>query len=165
MSVLQEGRLRIDVPNAVSFCKFDGPTHGLSHCMKAVDFIVELADRYLFIEIKDPDNPASNPSDKTEFSNKLQSGKLDEDLKYKYRDSFLYRWASQQIEKPIHYYVLVSLSALGAPELLARTEQLKRKLPLNGPSSGVWKRTMVAQCAVFNIDAWNRLLAYPITVI
>lgn len=35
--MLTEGDLQIDFPDAVYGRKFDGPDHGLSHCMKAVD--------------------------------------------------------------------------------------------------------------------------------
>lgn len=46
MTVLIEGNLQITIPGAVQARKFDdGASHGLTHCMKAVDFIVELADR------------------------------------------------------------------------------------------------------------------------
>ena len=52
-----EGELQITVTDAVSARKFDGDSHRLSHCMKAVDFIVELPDCYLFIEFKDLRTP------------------------------------------------------------------------------------------------------------
>ena len=87
-------------------------SHGLSHCMKAVDFVVELVDRYLFIEIKDPQAPQV-PNQRLEtFVHEFQSGQIDEDFKYKYRDSFLYEWASGRANKPIHYLVLVGLDRL-----------------------------------------------------
>ena len=132
--------------------------------MKAVDFVVELSDRVLFIEIKDPQNPHAKPADTTSFINRFQSGQLDEDLKYKYRDSFLYEWASGRTNKPIHYYVIVAISSLDTPAMLARTDALKRKLPLNGPSSGHWKSRIVADCMVVNIWLWNRYLPnFPAT--
>ena len=44
---LTEGDLQITFNNAIVCRKFDDHlAHGLSHCMKAVDFIVELHDRY-----------------------------------------------------------------------------------------------------------------------
>ena len=43
MTVLTEGNLQIAVNNAVNARKFDDQTHGMSHCMKAVDFVFELA--------------------------------------------------------------------------------------------------------------------------
>ena len=60
MTVLAEGNLQITINNAANARKFDGPGHGLSHCMKAVDFVVEFPDHYLFIEIKDPQDPQAS---------------------------------------------------------------------------------------------------------
>ena len=59
MTVLTESDLQITInDNVVNARRFDDrPNHGLSHCMSAVDFIVELAESYLFIEIKDPQAP------------------------------------------------------------------------------------------------------------
>lgn len=46
MTVLAEDDLQITLPSGVVGRKFDDETsHGLSHCMKAVDFIVEMDDR------------------------------------------------------------------------------------------------------------------------
>ena len=52
MKVLQEGNLRFTFDGEVRAWKFDDAAHGLSHCMKAVDFIVEFHDRYLFLDIE-----------------------------------------------------------------------------------------------------------------
>ena len=58
---------------------------------------------------------------------------MDEDLKYKYRDSFLYEWASGNTGRPIHYLVIVAIEGLSDAELLTRTDALNRKLPSQGP--------------------------------
>ena len=156
MTTLREGNLQITFPRGAEARKFDDPeSHGLS-CMKAVDFIVEEADRVLFIEIKDPDDPNAEEARREEFVQKFLSGRLDKVLKYKYRDTFLYQWASGGINKPIYYWVIVALHRLTEVELSARTDDLKRKLPLKGPSSGRWKRSIAAGCMVFNIATWNR---------
>jgi len=163
MTVLTEGDLQLTIPSAIQASKFDDNNHGLSHCMKAVDFIVELKDRYLFIEFKDPQNPRSKTKNRTKFVNNFLSGNIDEDFKYKYRDSFLYEWASGNARKPVHYFILVALDTLTEANLITRTDALKRKLPYNGPASGIWKRRIVASCAVFNIATWNKYLpAYPV---
>ncbi len=126
---------------------------------KAVDFIVELPDRFLFIEIKDPQHPSAKSRDRQRFVQDFQSGGLDEELKYKYRDSFLYQWACGSVkEKPIYYFVVVALDSLTEADLLTRTEALKRQLPLQGPSSGVWRQRIVEDCAVFNLRTWNSKL-------
>lgn len=108
MTVLQEGNLQVTIEGEVHAWKFDGDSHGLSHCMKAVDFIVELDDRYLFLEFKDPQHPMASQENREEFISLFQSGKLDEDLKYKYRDSFLYQWAVGKTDKAVYYLVLVA---------------------------------------------------------
>jgi hypothetical protein len=156
MSILKEGNIEINIPNTVSSKKFDDAQHGLSHCMKAVDFIVELTDVYLFIEIKDPVYHLSNEDQKKFNARSFLSDELDENLKYKYRDSFLYEWASKKTVKPIYYLVLIAINTLTEAELITRTEELKRKLPVNGPRSGTWKRNIVNGCSVFNIKTWNK---------
>ncbi len=154
--------LQITFNNVENARKFDDDSHRLS-CMKAVDFVVELPECYLYIEFKDPQNPRTKDSDLKKFVERFQSGKLEENLKYKYRDSFLYEWASGKADKPIHYYVLVALDSLDSGALLIRTDALKRKLPLLGPNSTPWIRPIVEDCKVFNIDKWNnRFSDYPI---
>ena len=156
MTVVEEGDLRIAISNAEDVRKFDDSSHGLSYCMKAVDLVVELSDRYLFVEFKDPQHPHSNPRTSQQFIQSFQTGQLDEDLKYKYRDSFLYEWAAGRANKPIYYLVLVALDSLTEVELSIRTDDLKRKLPINGAPS--WVRGVVAGCSVFNISSWNKNL-------
>ncbi|UUX91137.1 hypothetical protein [Methanoplanus endosymbiosus] len=49
--ILQEGNLQFDFNGVIDAFKFDekdrskGTFHGLSHCMKAVDFIVETENK------------------------------------------------------------------------------------------------------------------------
>ena len=151
--VFRERDLEFTINNAEAARKFDSPDHGLTHCMKAVDFIVELSDSLLFIEIKDPQHPQATAEARQDFVNSFESGSLDEELKYKYRDSFLYEWASGRVCKPILYLVLIALDTLTSAELDRRTNDLKRKVPVNGTTS--WTRPIVEDCAVLNIASWN----------
>lgn len=159
MTVLTEGDLQITLPAHAQGRKFDDPaSHRLSHCMKAVDFIVELDDRVLFIEFKNPEHFAAQPKDRQKFLQKFLSGALDADLITKYRDSFLYEWASGQATKPIYYLVLIGASTLSDADLLARNDALKRQIPTTGPDDKPWKNSFVAGCAVMNIETWNQKL-------
>lgn len=164
MTTLVEADLEITLPAGTHGRKLDDPaTHGLSHCMKAVDFIVELADKIYFVELKDPDNPGARPEARAEFAQKLKSGTLDSELQRKYRDTFLYEWASNRADKPVYYVVLLAMAALDDTALLARTDALKKQLPLSGPAGKAWARPFVAGCAVMNMDAWNKALhAMPV---
>ena len=153
-TTFEEGNLLITISNAENAWRFDVPEHGLSHCMKAVDFIVEQVDRFVFIEFKDPYQPGSTERAQQRFMSRFESGRLDDDLTYKYRDSYLYEWASGRANKPIHYAVLVAADNLTDDFFLTRTEDLKRKLPVDIPRS--WSRSFVQACSVFNLTLWNR---------
>ena len=99
MTVLEEDGLQITVAGAVNARRFDGAGHGLSHCMKAVDFVVELADRYSIHRAQGSTESEVQVGDRQRFIQGFHSGQLDEDLKYKYRDSFLYEWGIGKSEQ------------------------------------------------------------------
>ena len=73
MIVFIERGLEITFNNVVNVRKFDD--HGLT-CMKAVDFLVELPDRYLFIEFKDPEDADTFPGG-TDPIQSFRRGELD----------------------------------------------------------------------------------------
>ena len=163
MSTFTEDDLQITFTNVVSARKFDRPGHGLSHCMKAVDFIVELPDRYLYIEFKDPQNPAGSDPEGGSYLQQFKKGQIDKKLQSKYRDSFLYEWAEGRADKPVYYLVLVALDTLTSLHLLQRQKALQQKLPLRGPRGRSWPRPFVHGCAVFNLESWNSWYPqYPI---
>ena len=83
----KEGDLQLTVNNVQNARRFDDYVHGVPP-MKAVDFIIDLPDRYLYIEFKDPQHPNSRDENRREFIQDFHSGRLDEELKYKYRGSF-----------------------------------------------------------------------------
>ena len=162
MTVLVEGDLQITIDDALQARRFDGPEHGLSHCMKAVDFVVELSDRIIYIEFKDPDHPQAQYESRQEFLNEFTGRVLMEELKQKFRDSFLYEWATGHADKPVHFAVLVGMSDLTEDILISKTEELTKELPVSGARS--WVRQIAHSCAVFNIDSWNlHLPEFPVT--
>lgn len=151
-----EGALTIEIPAGCSVVKFDGPSHGLSHCMKAVDFVVETPGRILFIELKDPED---GPQDRrAEFIERLTSGQIDNDLRQKFRDTWLYLYADGKLNKPVNYLVLIGLSTLSSETLARRTRNLMKQLPVEGPR-GPWTNKIVEGCAVHNIASWNATFA------
>lgn len=153
---LCEGDLRFEFPNNCSVVKFDDPSsHGLSHCMKAVDFIVELPEVYVFIEVKDPAHPNAHPEKQEKFKTDLTRTKIREVLQVKFRDSFLYRWSTNQLDKPVIFLALITLEeAL----LVPFQDELKRYLPYFEPGNEprAWKQPLVQSCLVLNLDSWNR---------
>ena len=156
MTSLQEKQLKISFPQETVGRKFDDQSHGLSHCMKAVDFILKKNNRIYFIEIKDPDNTNTSEETRKDFKAKLKTSELCKEFVQKFRDSFLYEWASDQISnEDIFYLVILAMRSLTKADLITLNDELKRKLPLKGPPSGAWKKSLVAGCGVFNLQSWN----------
>ncbi len=155
---LTEGELEFNFTNAIDGFKFDEKDklsahyHGLSHCMKGVDFIIELSDKYVFIEVKDPSQSGSTDERRDKFKNKVTSGILLSEIVQKYRDTFLYRWAENKVDKPIHYICLITLES---PLVLHLMKQLKQQLP-EGKAGPRWKQGIVSSCIVVNIENWNQ---------
>lgn len=147
-----------DALNAFVFDERDKikPTyHGLP--MKAVDILVELTDAYLFIEIKHYDDSdvfnTLHVADEEEHKRRRDGFKwLKGYLKYKYRDTFLYRYAEEIVDKPIHYICLLNFeNALNN----VIKKALSTELPI-GKASKRWKREIAASCQVMNLEKWNK---------
>lgn len=155
--VHDEGDLRITAVDSSMLRKFDDPqTHQALGPMKAVDFIIDGPQGLIFLEMKDPDNPSASPANRREFREELLAEKHDQELKYKFRDSFLYEWASERSTEQITFVVLIELSSLTPAELLARTDQLRTKLLVRAAAPEGWSRYFLEDCIVLNIAEWNR---------
>jgi len=155
---ISEGNLSFTFNGALNGYKFDEQDqtsthyHGLSHCMKGVDLVIEQEDVWLFIEVKDPSHPDSTPEQIAAFAKKARSTELVSDLVHKYRDTFLYHWAEQKVEKPIHYLCLITLESALVLQLM---NQLKRQLPEGRANNQRWQRAIADRCIVANLETWN----------
>ena len=149
-----EGDLRFDFGTTTAI-KFDEQSNfKLSHCMKAVDFILETGSEYYFIEVKDPDDPISSEENRESFREKLKSGELKKSLITKFRDTFIYRWAEDSLNKPVRYIVLLCMNALDERLLNNLSDGLRRDLPLNKAAN--WKQEIAHSCVILSLDRWNR---------
>ena len=151
--VFPERDLQISITGAMDARKFDDqPTHRVGY-MKAVDFVIEYPDRYIFIEFKDPQHPDSDQTGHEDLVTYFQSERVDDDLVYKFRDSFLYEWAAGRADRDVYYLVLLAIESLTSADLDKKKKDLDRKLPTGVPSR--WTRSIVKGCGVFNISSWN----------
>lgn len=163
MIVVADG-YRFNFKDAINVFKFDDTDpasqtfHGAP--MKAVDIIAELSDVYLFIEVKE--YPASYDPDAItgeKACSEIDCQKrpkhsewLKNTLKYKFRDSFLYRYAENKTEKPVYYLCLLNFdNALNS----VMQKNLRNELPV-GKASARWVKTLAQSCQVLNLEAWNR---------
>lgn len=137
-----------------SIDKNDPNYHGAP--MKAVDVIAEFENDYVFIEIKNFHDIAqydeSTAISSAEGREKRTAfNDLKAILKYKYRDSFLYRFAESKVDKPIHYICILNLS----PSLLyGLTKVLSKELPV-GFASNRWVNPLATSCVVVNESMFN----------
>lgn len=151
MTVLAENDLEFDFSAAMEAIIFDDDALHNPSTIKRVDFIAEFNDRFIFLEVKDPDMPgAANPD---AFKTKLLTGNLIPDLAGKYRDSYWFRSHSGKVTKPIHYVVLISMASLDPALLLTKQDELKRSLPI---THNDWSVPCAAGCAVLNLDQYKK---------
>ena len=151
MTVLTENDLEFDFGSALEAIVFDDDALHNPSTIKRVDFIAEFNDRFVFLEIKDPDHPgAANPE---AFKTKLLTGNLIPDLAGKYRDSFWFRTLSGKATKPIHYVVLLSMASLDPALLLTKQDQLKRSLPITHTD---WSAPCAAGCVILNLEQYKK---------
>ena len=166
MLPLEECDLRIEFTNALDGFIFDQMKsalpnfHGIA-VMHRVDFIVELVEAWLFVEVKDPSHPKAQAKGLASFHAELNDGTLSSTFASKFMDSFVYRWAERKIDKPIHYLSLVTLEA---PLLLNLADEIAKKLPPQGKPVARWQRSFLESCQVFNIETWNdNFPKWPVT--
>jgi hypothetical protein len=124
--------------------------------MKGVDIVVEFEYAYVYVEVKDYDDPsiydvmcATNDDEKK--SRQAAFKWLKDYLKYKFRDSYLYRHAEQKVDKPIHYICLLTFDNAMNSRI---QKALKQELPV-GRVSPRWVLSLAASCHVVNVDKWN----------
>ena len=154
-TTLRERELQVSLPKSAQGRKFDDNTHGLlGRSMKAVDWIIDLPDQVYFVEVKDLDaRGAAGRKERLEYLEDLEAGRKDRDFVAKFRDSFIYQWACERVDKPIFYLVVIACHDLDDAMLQHRTDELRRKLPSGCPS--VWKQAIAEDVLVFNERTWN----------
>ena len=156
---LRERDLEIDFTDAIDAIVFDQMKankpnyHGIGE-MHRVDFVVELAEAILFVEVKDPSNPKAQAEGLQKFYEDLSGGVLGDTFAAKFIDTFLYCWAEDLLHKPVHYISLVTFEDSGLlPNL---SDEIAKKLPPMGKSIPRWKRQLAENCQVFKIELWNQ---------
>lgn len=160
-----EGDLYFDFSKADYAINFDrsGFGHGLSHLFKSVDFVIEDKNHLMFIEIKDPENshiPEKNKAKALkQFSTKLQSGKLYEDLLLKLKDSLIFQSLDKGISsKKFIYIIFIGMQQLDTAMLANLKDSFIRHHPI---LSYHWGKPF--EVIFLNFEHWNRLLInYPV---
>ena len=125
--------------------------------MKGVDIIAELPEYYVYVELKACVNPSiydvrGAATKKEKKSRQDNFNRLKNNLKYKFRDSYLYRHAENKVDKPIHYICLLTFENALSSRMQT---SLKRDLPVGKPFPR-WERALAESCQVVNLERWRK---------
>ena len=143
--------LLFEFQQPVSYEEFDTKELRDDTTIQPVDFIVEFEEYFLFIEVKDPDNPgAENPE---AIRRKLHDGKLVTKLAGKFRDTRYFFQCQDRTDKKIYYIVLLSMKELSVQSLMTRTDEIKKALPFDHKTHN---RKLIDQCIVLNLDQFKK---------
>ncbi|MEI8355487.1 MAG: hypothetical protein WCG31_05275 [Deltaproteobacteria bacterium] len=133
--------------------------------MKGVDIVAEFEEAYVYVEMKDYDDQSGFDvlgaiTDEDKETRQKHFKWLKNYLKYKFRDSYLYRHAEHKVEKPIHYICLITFdNALNS----RMQKALKQELPV-GKASRRWVQNLAKSCQVVNVEKWNENFPkWPVT--
>lgn len=160
---LAEEQFEFDFPEAISLYKFDekdrlSPTfHGAP--MQAVDVMAEFPKFQLWIEIKEfqfseIEAMKKEGDQQKKGQNVHNKAHLTKNLKHKFRDTFLYRFCENKIDKEIVYVCLTNFD--DALNCYFKRE-LQKHIPSEKPSKR-WSKRLLNKTLLFvvNQDAWNR---------
>lgn len=161
-----EGRLIFTFP-CLTFEKADEPqTNGLG----GVDFVVELEDMFLFIEVKDIQNPKTPQSEIDRWKTKLNHSKDNPfliEVGGKFKDTIIRRWGREMtFDKPIYYIVLLEFDELDSRLKTKLTSDLAGQLPTSvNRIDGFVRNIKIRGREVLNISDWREKYSiFPIEV-
>ena len=157
---ISEGNLILSFEGALSVERFDGASHGMSHVMKAVDFVVTFPSETWLVEVKDFNNPDIPPEHKaaraTADYEKVRTEALYRDeLAPKLRDTLIYlALANCAPANVIKYIVLIETPNFDSRMFQTGQDRLRTLCYLPGPRPHGWASSF--DIVVANFDQWNK---------
>lgn len=162
MNVTVDG-YEFNFPNAIEAYKFDETDnmsphhHGVAH-FKAVDVMVELPDKYLFIEIKTYEDFRKLEEKPDRYDGYSPSVELRRNLVGKYRDTFIYRYCEDKLDKEIFYICLLNFDAALRDRF---AKELRKHIPAGKGNARRWRKKFLPKENLIVVDenSWNRNLS------
>ena len=160
---LTEEKFEFDFPEARELYKFDerdslSPNfHGVP--MQAVDVMAEFPNFQLWIEIKEfqPSEieAMKKEGDQQKKGNNVHNkAHLTRNLKHKFRDTFLFRYCENKLDRKVVYVCLTNFDdALNG----FYRKELQRQIPTD-KASRRWSKLLLDKSLLFvvNMDSWHR---------
>lgn len=147
---LKEGQLEFDFDD-VAAERMDTQTrmHNLKG-MKLCDFLIELPDGLLLVEVKNSQQVSEDPREQERtLNNTVHTSRIENDLVPKARDTYTYLHLMDRIgSKSLDYVVFLGLNLVPRDHqtLLTAKEKLMRRL--RQEDTHAWKRQYICECAV-----------------
>lgn len=150
----------------------DNEYNGVRNRMKSVDVIAEFPNEYLFIELKNYQTGSIEFRCPLWDVKKLKKSicplstdderripatikRIAHDLRSKYFDTFIYLFAEDKLNKPVNYICVVE--GCDSALTLRLNEILLQQIPKGIPEKTKWKRPIIKNIAVVNVDGWNKI--------
>ena len=151
--------------------KIDKEALTYSHCMKNVDFIIDLdsINILIFLEIKNYKklfNDLKTEQEKEDFFSKFNYSKPNDKESYSYefiqkaRDTFIREYSSNKINnKKIHYYIIINVPDNSESRLITMEKELENNLPLlEKIDDKLYIKPFIHTCNIFYSNTWNECL-------
>ncbi len=156
---LSEGEIQIEFQGVLNAEKFDDSRHGMSHCLKAVDFLCDWPKDLWLVELKDPEESAIPLKHQANSVAQFTKGRSTEQyfrsvLAQKLKDTILYLHLDCRLpDKPMKYVVLAGLSSMDSAMMLNALDRLRKAC--GDPKQGIpWRRGYAV--AFLNMEEWNK---------
>lgn len=126
-----------------------------------VDFVVETENKFLFIEVKDLENPGVPTTERVKWRQRLLYDKDNPfliELGLKFKDTILRRWGRElSFDKPIHYIVLLEFNALDSRQKEKLTADLSGQLPMTiTQKHGFTRNIRIKHREILSIADWQK---------
>lgn len=156
--------LDIIFPDKLSVKKPDAPFISLPKNLKWVDYVVEEADRYLLIEIKDPSYSGVPRKEHKRMKEKISQNQLaDDEIVPKARGTYTFYTLMEWDSKPIDMVFLFGNRRIqiDAPLLLSLSDRIEKRLAKE--ASIPWKRQYIRNFALMTEADWQKKFPqYPL---
>jgi len=154
-TVFDERTLRLDFSGCLKAERFDQPGREGPQGMKAVDFVVEEAERLLLVEVKDPSDPHSPRSEREKFPEEMKTkGMINHELVPKARDTYCYLHLMKHDSKPCVYVVCIGAESLSLDPALLMNFKGRLLARLRQEADEPWALKYVEDCVVVTVENW-----------
>ena len=127
--VFNESGFRFDFSRCLSVYKADAIMY---HDLPAVDFVVELEDNILFIEVKNPDHPNATERSRLEFMEDLHADVYPYLIGDKFKNELLRTWSrGEKFGKPILCTLILEFNAFSKTDMAKLQEKIFNRLPFS----------------------------------